>query len=62
MPDYRLYFFDGAKHIRHALVLDCTDDSHAIATVAEHADGRAMELWWRDRMVKAFPKQDGGEP
>ncbi len=51
MTHYRLYFFDLAGSIRHALDLECDDDEHAIRVVGEHADGRPMELWQGPRQV-----------
>jgi len=54
LAGYRLYFLDHNNHIRHAVILPCETDSEAIAAVKEHQDGRTMELWDRDRMVKRF--------
>jgi hypothetical protein len=53
MPDYRLYFLAN-DHIRRFVEFDCPDDEAAIEKVAEHADGRVMELWQRNRLVKRF--------
>ncbi len=55
MPGYRLYYLDEAGHIKAALELAYVSDQEAIAKTAEHADGRAMELWQRDRVVAKFP-------
>jgi hypothetical protein len=51
---YRLYFLNSQGRIRHALDLECDDDAHAIATVQEHIDGGAMELWQARRQVMTF--------
>jgi hypothetical protein len=51
---YRLYFLDDQGRIRHPLDLDCTDDRHAIETVAGRCDGRRMELWQSGRKVGSF--------
>jgi hypothetical protein len=48
---YRLYFLDQADHIRHAISLECDDDSQALAVVDEHRDGRTIELWEGVRRV-----------
>lgn len=53
MPYYRLYFLRD-EHIRHVVELDCVDDLQAIDTVADHADGRTMELWRREILVRRF--------
>jgi hypothetical protein len=61
MPDYRLYFLGPQGRIAHVLEMECRDDEHAIDLVQSHADGRAMELWLRARMVKAFAAGRGAE-
>jgi hypothetical protein len=48
---YRLYFLDENGHIRHVKELACDTDSAAIALSDKHADGRALELWERERLV-----------
>jgi len=54
---YRLYFYE-AGHIVRVAEFSCEDDAAAVKRVAEHADGRAMELWERGRLVKGFPADD----
>lgn len=54
MKGYRLYFLDHAGHIRHALELECESDDGAVDQAAERADGSAMELWQRDRVIRKF--------
>ena len=54
MTDYRLYFRGDDGHFRGIVELDCPSDEEAMRAAAEHADGCDMELWQRDRMVKAF--------
>jgi hypothetical protein len=61
MPDYRLYFLSPQGRIAHVLELECRDDDHAVELVARHVDGRAMELWRRDRMVQAFAATPNGK-
>jgi len=51
MTYYRLYILDGSNHIRRAVELQCEDDEAAIALAAQHADGREVELWNRERLV-----------
>jgi hypothetical protein len=53
--DYRLYFLNDRGHIIDRVDLDCEDDDHAAQVAAGYADGRDMELWSRDRKVRAFP-------
>ena len=56
MTDYRLYFRGADGHFLGIVELDCPDDEAALESVAAHADGRAMELWQRQRLVKTFPE------
>ncbi len=51
MAHYRLYFLDHTDHIRHAVSLECVDDSQALALLEEHRDGRTLELWEGVRRV-----------
>jgi hypothetical protein len=55
MLDYRLYFLDDADHIQGVVEFDCAGDAEAIAHAKTYADGRAMELWRRDRWIRRFP-------
>lgn len=57
MADYRLYFLDEANHIRGAVEFTCRDDDEATAQARSRADGRAMELWSRERFVKRFERK-----
>jgi hypothetical protein len=56
MADYRLYFLDGANHIRRAVEFHCDDDAAATARAHAEADGRCMELWSRSRFVRRFDR------
>ena len=55
MPDFRLYFLDKHDRIVEARDLECEDDEAAIRIVEVEGDGRAMELWRRDRRIRVFP-------
>ena len=55
MPGYRLYYITPDGHIDDARELAFVDDDEAIQAVErEFADGRAMELWQRARVVRKF--------
>jgi hypothetical protein len=58
MPDYRLYFLDQAGHIGGVVEMACLDDEEAAELARAHNDGRAMELWHRDRHVRAFARDE----
>ena len=60
MADYRLYFLDRANHIKNVVEFASDDDGAAAEHALRHADGRAMELWSRDRLVRRF--EGGTEP
>ncbi|MFN3584307.1 MAG: hypothetical protein ACK4TT_10220 [Phenylobacterium sp.] len=57
MTDYRLYFLDEANHIRGVVEFDGEDDADAAQRALDHADGRGMELWSRDRLVQRFERR-----
>lgn len=59
MTDYRLYFLDDANHIRGVVEFDGQDDADAALRALDHADGRGMELWSRDRLVRRFARPVG---
>jgi hypothetical protein len=58
MLDYRLYFLDSRGHIGGVVELACADDDEASQQAEAHSDGRAMELWNRDRKVARFCAND----
>jgi hypothetical protein len=57
--DFRLYFLGNGGRIVEARELECENDEAAITAVEGQRDGRAMELWRRDRRVRTFPDIEG---
>jgi hypothetical protein len=55
MPHYRLYLLKDNTHIAKAIDLDCENNDRLDAIVAEHADGRAMEVWQGAACVTKYP-------
>jgi hypothetical protein len=53
---YRLYFLDGVGHITRAHEFFAKDDATAIKISAAWREGRRMELWQRDRLVKLWDR------
>ena len=51
---YRLYFLDDAGHIELHHEFEVIDDERAIRTSEGWREGRPMELWERDRLVKRW--------
>lgn len=59
---YRLYYFDGfSGHIDHFREFEAEDDSAAIAVAERWNDGRAMELWNRERRLMRWDKAGADE-
>jgi hypothetical protein len=54
MPRYRLYFINPTpRHIRDIVDFDADDDVGALRRLSELADGRALELWRDERLIRA---------
>jgi hypothetical protein len=58
MPHYRLFFHNGIN-ISYAIGIDCENEEDLDKVVAEHADGRPMELWLGEIAVRKYPATDG---
>lgn len=58
MAYYRLYFLDKSDRIGQVIDMECADDAAAIEAVAGRDDGRRMELWNQDRVVRRFAAKD----
>ena len=56
MAEYRLYFLDDDGHIRGVYEFLGEDDFTAAEQAARHADGRGMELWRREHLVRTFER------
>jgi len=54
MQQYRLFFFNGGKHIERAHEFEAPDDEAAIRLSEHWREDRRMELWHRDRRVKLW--------
>jgi hypothetical protein len=55
MDTYRLYFIGGDGDFAKAVEFDAVSHEQAIQNVVAYVDGRDMELWRRDRKIRAFP-------
>lgn len=55
MPDYRLYWIDGANHFIRAEQFAADDDGAAIEEARTLRDGHAAELWTGSRRIITFP-------
>ena len=52
---YRLYYFDRfSGHIDHFREFEAGGDAAALALAERWSDGRAMELWNRERRLKRW--------
>jgi hypothetical protein len=54
MSHYRAYIIGHDGHFVDVHKLDYPDDASATAAAKEYVDGRAVELWHRDRKVVRF--------
>jgi hypothetical protein len=58
-PVYTLCVLGSGGDVSDCIDLfDCADDAHAIQAAKLRANGRAMELWRRDRLVERFPSSN----
>jgi hypothetical protein len=49
---YRIYTRDDGRHfVGIPVEIECTDDAQAIKRAKELKDGKALEIWDRDRKV-----------
>ena len=55
MKGYRVYYVSAADHIVDALDLVCQDETTAVYQANRLGNGRALELWERDRLIVRFP-------
>jgi hypothetical protein len=55
VESYRLFIMDRNGHIVGASEFVCADDVEAQAVVHPQIDGRPMELWSLDRVVRKYP-------
>jgi hypothetical protein len=55
MKGYRVYYINSADHIVDALDLACQDETTAVYQANRLGNGRALELWERDRLIVCFP-------
>lgn len=61
MPCYRLFYRDPAsgRFVGSDVLGECADDRAALMQLADHVNGREVELWDRDRLVailKSVPR------
>lgn len=51
---YRLYFFNGGDHIQKVHEFEAKDDAAAAKVAEGWREGRKIELWDRNRLVKRW--------
>jgi len=63
MLAYKLYVLSVAGDVADCFdLVGCQDDADAIAASQARAGHRAMELWFRDRLVRRFPAAPSPAP
>jgi len=55
ISEYHLYLINDLGHVRGRFVLQCRSDDDALSMVERHRDGRDMELWQGERLVRRLP-------
>ncbi|HVI34099.1 hypothetical protein [Phenylobacterium sp.] len=58
MSGYRLYFISRSGRIEGRTDLEATDDAKAIGLAEKQLDGRGVELWAGERLVKKFERAE----
>lgn len=58
---YRLYF-RGPKGFEKFAVVEASSDDEAVLAAHAQSDGRPMELWSLDRLVRLIDPEDSPEP
>jgi len=53
---YKLHFISRSGRVEARAELEATDDAKAIGLAEKQLDGRPMELWHGDRLVKRFER------
>ncbi len=51
MATYRVFPVEQGRHSGAPTTIDCADDAAAIEYARKLADGRAVEVWQRERFV-----------
>ena len=54
LQQYRLYFLGGDGHITYSHEFGAEDDARALKIAEAWLEGRAAELWARDRKIKSW--------
>jgi hypothetical protein len=58
MPYYRLYIIHPQpRHIREVADFEGHDDDDALRQAHARRDGRAMELWRGDQVIRTLPPE-----
>lgn len=56
MLEYRLYYLGDDGHIQGVAEFVSEDDTHAAEDALRRADGRRMELWRREHLIRVFER------
>jgi hypothetical protein len=55
MKGYRVYYINSADQMVGAVDLACQHETTAVYQANRLGNGRALELWERDRLIARFP-------
>jgi hypothetical protein len=62
MKGFRAYIVGSDGHVTHRVDLRCLDEEDAKRQAKRLVDGRAVELWDRDRKIIRFEPDGGPQP
>jgi hypothetical protein len=54
MQEYRAYIMGPDGHVQNRVDLERNDEDEAIGLAGQLVDGRAVELWQLDRLIRTF--------
>lgn len=55
--NYRLYIIGEDGHIERRVDLEADDDPSAIEKAQQFVDGKDLELWHRDGLIRKLPRK-----
>ncbi len=59
LQTYRVYCFDGARHIVTAELVEAANDAEAVTSAEAAGFGSRCEIWQRDRLVARLAEAGG---
>jgi len=61
VPEFRLFFVGDGGAIERTVEFVASGDQAALVFVANQQDGRRMEVWCQNRLVRRIPKASSSQ-